>query len=72
MSLNPKQQAIVNWAKSHLEFFETSNDVKSYTHYNDIEQTIEAVCDEQKILPGDCSRLNTAMDEFYTVLKNLQ
>lgn len=70
--LNPKQQAIVNWAKAQLKFFETSNDVKSYTHYNDIAQTLDAMEFNKTITHEENIKLEKAFGDFYTVLKNLQ
>ena len=70
--LNPKQQAIVDWVKSQLEFFEESNDIKSPTHYNDIEQTLEDVCDENEINIDLKLSLSAIMKLIHFILTSLQ
>jgi hypothetical protein len=69
-SLNPKQQVIVDWAKAQLEFFETSNDINSQTHFNDMDQSLEIVAEEHDI--RNTFFVHKWFERFYISLKNLQ
>lgn len=68
--LNPKQQAVADWAKAQLEFFEMSNDIKSYTHYNDIQESIDDLSELVLLTPLDQMQLNEAFIALYEVIKN--
>lgn len=72
MKATKKQQVVIGFCKSQLSFWETSNDIKSPTHFCDNEEVFNSLQFDDVISNDSAKKLTDVMDELLTIIRNIK
>lgn len=63
--LNKNQIALIRYIEDEIKFWENTNDIKSPTHYSDIDEMLV----NTNLNPEDSEQVSDAMKTIFSILK---
>ena len=69
MKPTKKQVKFCELIRKQAEYWESTNDTKSPTHYNDIEESVNELCPDNEV---QADFITTKIFELYNIFKNIK
>jgi hypothetical protein len=70
MEANPAQKSIVKSIQELMEFWVTSSNIDSLSHYSNIEETTDNFYNSYLLTRKEATLMSSRLSDIYTIIKN--
>ena len=70
MEANPTQKSIVKSIQELMEFWITSSNIDSLSHYSNIEETTNDLFNSYRLTQKEATLMSSRLSDIYTIIKN--